>query len=106
MNIQEHLAVFDSWLTCRIGEANASGKDLAFRDLAAEIRLGENAWEYSLLAPGQLAPQGEGWSVYRLQGIWPGFAKVEAGAATTDNGPKRGLLAKLSGALFGQDKAR
>jgi len=73
MNIQEHLAAFDGWLTRRIEEAHDMGKDLAFRDMADHIEMCAQAWEYSLLDPGQLAPQGEGWSVYRLQGVWPEF---------------------------------
>jgi hypothetical protein len=100
MNIQEHLVVFDGWLTSRIKEAYASGKDLAFRDSVAEIQLGEISWEYSLLAPGQSAPHGDGWSVYRLQDMWPQFGDA-AGP-----GGKRGLFALISKALFGSDKPR
>ncbi len=73
MTIHEHLAAFDGWLTSRIEDAYAAHKDLAFRDLAP-VREDERAtWEYALLNPGQRAPAGEGWSVYRLQGVWPEF---------------------------------
>jgi hypothetical protein len=72
MTIQEHLAAFDGWLTNKIEEAYAASKDLAFRDLAGEGPVA-SAWEYSLLEPGQVSPVGEGWSVYRLQGVWPEF---------------------------------
>jgi hypothetical protein len=72
MTIQERLAAFDGWLTHRIEEAYAASKDLAFRELAADGAVAE-PWEYSLLDPGQVSPAGEGWSVYRLQGIWPEF---------------------------------
>lgn len=100
MNIQEHLAVFDGWLTGRIEEASTAGKDLAFRDLAPEIRLGINAWEYSLLEPGQRSPLGEGWSVYRLQGVWPEFARIDAELRAPE---RRTLLGVIADAIFGPD---
>ena len=84
MTIQEHLAAFDGWLTRKIEEAHQAGKDLAFRDTASDIELCADAWEYSLLEPGHVSPAGEGWSVYRLQGIWPEF---------------------LAEAMFGQEQA-
>jgi hypothetical protein len=72
MDIQEHLAAFDGWLTRRIEEAYDASKDLAFRDLAPENPC-EDGWEYRLLDPGARTPHTEGWSVYRLQGVWPEF---------------------------------
>ncbi len=76
MDIQAHLAAFDGWLTRRIEAAYAAHKDLAFRDLAPEQEAGDGSWEYNLLNPGQRAPEGEGWSVYRLHGIWPEFLEA------------------------------
>jgi hypothetical protein len=73
MTIQEHLAAFDGWLTHKIEQAHDAGKDLAFRDAGPQAELTADAWEYSLLEPGHVTPEGEGWSVYRLQGIWPEF---------------------------------
>jgi hypothetical protein len=73
MTIQEHLAAFDGWLTDKIEEAHEAGKDLAFRDRASRLELCAGTWEYSLLEPGHVSPAGEGWSVYRLQGVWPEF---------------------------------
>jgi hypothetical protein len=73
MTIQEHLTAFDGWLTDKIEAAHDAGKDLAFRDAASYGELSAAAWEYSLLEPGHVTPDGEGWSVYRLQGVWPEF---------------------------------
>jgi hypothetical protein len=106
MNIQEHLDAFDGWLTSRIAEAHAVRKDLAFRDLAPEVRLGANAWEYSLLEPGDRSPAGEGWSVYRLQGVWPQFAATDD-AAQADAAPARkSLMGVVADALFGPDPSK
>ena len=104
MNIQEHLDAFDGWLTGRIDEAHAARKDLAFRDLAPEIRLGANAWEYSLLEPGARTPAGEGWSVYRLQGVWPQFSQADDAPQAAAG--KRSLIGVLADALFGPDPSR
>ena len=78
MDIHEHLAAFDGWLTRRIEEAHDARKDLAFRDLAPEHPC-EDGWEYRLLEPGSRTPHSEGWSVYRLQGVWPDFAMSDVG---------------------------
>jgi len=72
MSIQEQLATFDRWLTHKIEEAHRTGKDLAFRDAVTDASSAKG-WEYSLLEPGHAGPEGCGWSVYRLQGIWPEF---------------------------------
>jgi hypothetical protein len=103
MNIQEHLSVFDRWLTGRIEEAHAGRKDLAFRDLAADRRLGEAPWEYSLLEPGARSPQGEGWSVYRLHGAWPEAAEPPSEPQGAEASGRRSLLGRITGALFGKD---
>lgn len=71
MNIHQRLAAFDGWLTHRIEDAHAARKDLAFRDRGPDCAAVGDAWEFSLLQPGQGAPAGEGWSVYRLHGVWP-----------------------------------
>ena len=101
MDIQEHLAAFDGWLTHRIEDAYAAHKDLAFRDLEPEQSACAEPWEYSLLEPGQRAPEGGGWSVYRLQGVWPEFAP---GAAPPPAvlGDRGAVVVDLSEALFGQ----
>ena len=104
MNIQEHLAAFDGWLTSRIEDAYAAHKDLAFRDLVLNEDSGGQGWEYSLLNPGQRAPEGEGWSVYRLQGVWPEFlAGAEPPPAAL--GERGAVVADLAQALFGENSA-
>ena len=106
MNIQEHLAAFDVWLTRRIDEAYAIRKDLAFRDIAAEQRLGDNAWEYCLLEPGGASPQGDGWSVYRLQGVWPQLAPPSVASPRARQPERKSLLGKITEALLGPDAAK
>lgn len=96
MNVQEQLAAFDGWLTGRIEEAHAAHKDLAFRDLEPGSEDDAAAWEYSLLEPGQLGPSGEGWSVYRLQGVWPEFRD----AASADNRGGRNAFTDMVQAVF------
>lgn len=104
--IHERLAAFDGWLTSRLEEAYAAGKDLAFRD-QVEMGPGPSRWEYSLLEPGGRSPQGEGWSVYRLNGVWPERA-VEAGGSS--DGPSqfepRSLLDKIAAAVLGRPPRR
>jgi hypothetical protein len=101
MDIQEHLAAFDGWLTHRIEDAYAARKDLAFRDLASDAGADAEPWEYSLLDPGQRAPEGGGWSVYRLQGVWPEFLPgAEPPPAAL--GERGAVVVNLSEALFGQ----
>jgi hypothetical protein len=106
MNIQEHLEAFDAWLTARLDEAYAGRKDLAFRDVAAEVRMGENDWEYSLLDPGESGPRGEGWSVYRLHGVWPQFALAQDAPAAPPQPERKSLLGKIAEALLGPDGAK
>ena len=103
MTIQEHLEAFDAWLSSRLEEAYAGRKDLAFRDIAAEVRMGENAWEYSLLEPGETSPHGEGWSVYRLQGVWPKFAQSQDASAGQGQPERKSLLGRIASALLGSD---
>ena len=103
MNIQDQLAAFDGWLTSKIEEAHASRKDLAFRDLAPVAGAASTAWEYSLLTPGQSAPVGEGWSVYRLQGVWPEFLKANAAPEQPEPGERKTVFAGLAEAVFGQE---
>lgn len=106
MNIQEHLTVFDRWLTSRLEEAHGRCKDLAFRD-RADAAAGEPLWEYSLLEPGARSPRGEGWSVYRLQGIWPELAESEPDEPLHPAAPeRRSLLDALSGAVLGRGAGR
>ena len=102
MNVQDQLAAFDGWLTSKIEEAHASRKDLAFRDLAPVPGAASTAWEYSLLIPGHAAPAGEGWSVYRLQGVWPEFLKANA-SPEAEPGERKTVFAGLAEALFGQE---
>jgi hypothetical protein len=105
MNIHEHLSAFDRWLTDRIEEAHARRKDLAFRDLAVDGPAGHTPWEYSLLEPGARSPHGEGWSVYRLHGVWPETVDVEAlGAPRPASGGRKGLLSSISRALLGRGR--
>jgi hypothetical protein len=105
MNIQEHLAAFDGWLTSRIEDAYAARKDLAFRDLPPADGAGAaTAWECSLLNPGQRAPEGEGWSVYRLQGVWPEFP-VGAEPPPAALGERGAVVTDLAEALFGEKSA-
>ncbi len=106
MNIQDHLDAFDGWLTSRIDEAHAARKDLAFRDLAPEIPLCANAWEYSLLEPGARSPAGEGWSVYRLQGVWPEFPQTLGEVHTPPPAAKKSILDVVAHALFGPDHSK
>jgi hypothetical protein len=95
MDIQEHLAAFDGWLTRRIEEAYDASKDLAFRDRAPEHPC-EDGWEYCLLDPGARTPQSEGWSIYRLQGVWPEFKAEDAGAP----GDRDGVFGDISDGEF------
>lgn len=106
MNIQEHLEAFDAWLTGRLEEAYAGRKDLAFRDTSGEVRVGENAWEYSLLDPGDVSPRGEGWSVYRLQGVWPKFAPSLDEPGQPAQPERKSLFSKIAQALLGPDGAK
>jgi hypothetical protein len=97
MDIQEHLSAFDRWLTDRIEEAHARRKDLAFRDLAVDGPSSHTPWEYSLLEPGARAPHGEGWSVYRLHGVAPEAADVDAlGAPGSAVMGRKTLLSSLA----------
>jgi hypothetical protein len=101
MDIHEHLAAFDGWLTHRIEDAHAARKDLAFRDLAPDQGVCAEAWEYSLLDPGQRAPEGGGWSVYRLQGVWPQL-KPGAEPPPAALGERGAVVVGLTETLFGQ----
>ena len=106
MTIQEHLEAFDAWLTSRLEEAYVGRKDLAFRDIAAEVRMGENSWEYSLLEPGEISPHGEGWSVYRLQGVWPKDMTSEARPVARPQPERKSLFGLIASALLGPDVAK
>jgi hypothetical protein len=88
MTIHEQLAAFDGWLTLKIEEAHRAGKDLAFRDCESAAP-SAHAWEYSLLDPGHASPEGGGWSVYRLQGIWPEFLQDAMFAAERSSAAAR-----------------
>jgi hypothetical protein len=103
MNIQERLSAFDSWLTGRIEEAHATRKDLAFRYLSPE-ESAEAPWEYSLLEPGARSPQGDGWSIYRLNGVWPeGSAEYEPEGSASGQG-RRSLLDAVADLVFGRSR--
>ena len=107
MNIQEHLQAFDRWLTCRIEEAQNGRKDLAFRDLAIDLPPGRAPWEYSLLEPGARSPLGEGWSGYRLHGVWPEPSADALSEPRSFDAPgRRTFVGVISDALFGKDAAR
>ena len=107
MNIQEHLSAFDRWLTGRIEEAQSGRKDLAFRDLAIDLPPGKAPWEYSLLEPGARSPLGEGWSVYRLHGVWPNAsADTHSEARSSDAPGRRTFLGMITEAVFGKEAAR
>ena len=106
MNIQEHLSAFDRWLTSRIEEAQTGRKDLAFRDLAIDIPSDKAPWEYSLLEPGGRSPQGEGWSVYRLHGVWPAPAAEQRQARPCETPGRRSFLGIITDAVFGREAAR
>jgi hypothetical protein len=109
MNIQEHLSAFDGWLTSRLEEAHARRKDLAFRDLADDEPSGGSAtlWEYSLLEPGARTPQGEGWSIYRLNGVWPELSIEANGAAETPAvAERRSFLDVIAKAVLGRGPQR
>jgi hypothetical protein len=104
MNIQEHLSAFDRWLTSRIEEAQAGRKDLAFRDLAIDLAPGAAPWEYSLIEPGGRSPQGEGWSVYRLHGVWPAPAAETPSEPRSFGSPeRRSFLGVIADAVFGRE---
>jgi hypothetical protein len=109
MNIQEHLTAFDGWLTSRLEEAHARRKDLAFRDLEADEPAGASAtlWEYSLLEPGGRSPYGEGWSIYRLNGVWPDIPlKSGDGSETPSASERRSLLDVIANAVLGRRPQR
>lgn len=108
MNIQEHLSAFDGWLTSRLEEAHARRKDLAFRDLDDEpVGASATLWEYSLLEPGARSPHGEGWSIYRLNGVWPESpAEPDVQAAPPAASERRSLLDVVVGAVLGRDAQR
>ena len=106
MNIQEHLSTFDRWLSSRIEEAQSGRKDLAFRDLAIDLPSSAAPWEYSLLEPGASKPHGEGWSVYRLHGVWPEPSGEALSLGRSSGAPeRRSLLGVIAGALFGKESA-
>ena len=100
MDIQEHLTAFDGWLTRRIQEAYDACKDLAFRDLTPEHPC-EDGWEYRLLEPGSRTPQREGWSVYRLQGVWPEFLAKDPNTPSDSERPA--VFGDISSTVFDQD---
>ena len=79
----------------------AAHKDLAFRDLAPDEGGCAEAWEYSLLDPGQRPPEGAGWSVYRLQGVWPQF-QPGAEPPPAALGERGAVVVNLADALFGR----
>jgi hypothetical protein len=106
MNIQEHLSAFDRWLTGRIEEAQSGRKDLAFRDLAIDIPSEKAPWEYSLLEPGGRSPQGEGWSIYRLHGVWPERSAEQRRARSPEAPGRRSFLGVISDALLGNAARR
>jgi len=107
MNIHEHLSAFDRWLTSRIEEAQIGRKDLAFRDLAIDLPPGKAPWEYSLLEPGARSPLGDGWSVYRLHGVWPEpSADAVCGVRSCDAPERRSFFGMITDALLGKDAAR
>lgn len=108
IDIQEHLSAFDSWLTGRIKEAHAGGKDLAFRDRAPEEQAGyEPPWEYSLLEPGARSPAGDTWSVYRFSGLRPEpLADSEDEAASAGRPRRRSLLDVIADAVLGKGPTR
>jgi hypothetical protein len=104
MNIHEHLSAFDRWLTSRIEEAQTGRKDLAFRDLAIDLPPGKAPWEYSLIEPGARSPLGDGWSVYRLHGVWPeASAEAVSGPRSTDAPGRRTFLGMITEAVFGKE---
>jgi hypothetical protein len=106
MNIQEHLSAFDRWLTSRIDEAQSGRKDLAFRDLALDLPSEKAPWEYSLLEPGGRSPQGEGWSVYRLHGVWPEHKVDKRGPHASEAPERRSFFGTIAEAVFGKDARR
>jgi hypothetical protein len=106
MNIQDHLSAFDRWLTSRIEEAQTRRKDLAFRDLALDLPSEKAPWEYSLLEPGGRSPQGEGWSVYRLHGVWPEARPEKRQSRASEAPARRSFLGTISEAMFGRDARR
>ena len=59
---------FDTWLSRRLADAHAAGKDFAFFD--TDLRSDEKGelvgWSFVLLDPGDHPPLGENWTVYRL----------------------------------------
>ena len=105
MNIQEHLQAFDRWLTSRIEEAQSGRKDLAFRDLAIDVPSSDAPWEYSLMEPGGRSPQGEGWSIYRLHGVWPEAAADAAETRSSEAAGRRSFLGMITNAVFGREAA-
>jgi hypothetical protein len=106
MNIQEHLSAFDRWLTSRIDEAQSGCKDLAFRDLAIDLPPGKAPWEYSLLEPGARSPLGDGWSIYRLHGVWPETSAHDlCGTRSFDATGRRTFIGMITEALFGKETA-
>lgn len=102
MNIQEHLQAFDRWLTSRIEEAQSARKDLAFRDVSIDVPSNGAPWEYSLLEPGGRSPQGEGWSVYRLHGLWP---EPAAEPQAFEASGRRSFVAAITQAVFRREAA-
>lgn len=106
MDIHERLSTFDSWLTGRIGEAHGARKDLAFRDLPSEESPRSPPWEYSLLEPGARSPIGEGWSVYRLNGVAPEPVPEHPSDAWASGPSSRSLLDRIAHALLGRASRR
>ena len=106
MNIQEHLKAFDGWLSSRIEEAQNGRKDLAFRDLAIDVPSRGAPWEYSLIEPGGRSPQGEGWSIYRLHGVWPEAVTETSPEPRRQEAPgRRSFLGIITDTLFGREAA-
>jgi hypothetical protein len=100
-DIHERLSAFDGWLTRRIEEAHATGKDLAFRDLPPEDQAHAPPWEYSLLEPGARSPIGEGWSVYRFSGVLPEpRPEQHAGREGSSTPTRRSMIDVIAGAML------
>ena len=107
IDIHERLSAFDGWLTGRVAEAHATGKDLAFRDLLPEEAPGETPWKYSLMEPGARSPEGDNWSVYRLNGLWPEESpQSESPVLHPAAAPRRSLLDAIADAMFGRGRGR
>ena len=88
---------FDRWLSARVTEARAEGKDLAFRDDELGVDPSRDpplvGWIHVLLEAGAAPPAGPDWTVYRFKPR--GWSAKAPGTAALDQEALRLALEAL-----------